>query len=64
MSRGGGGGRGGRGGRGGGRGGGLRIGGIDIPWDPDLGQLDKPKPTPLFPPVSRRPLPSPNMRTS
>ena len=37
-------------GRGGGRGGGgLRIGGTEIPWDPDLGQLDKPKPTALFP---------------
>ena len=26
----------------------YRIGGVDIPYDPDLG-LDKPRPTPLYP---------------
>ena len=26
----------------------YRIGGVDLPWDPEL-DLDKPKPTPLFP---------------
>ena len=26
----------------------YRIGGVDIPYDPDL-ELDKPKPTPLYP---------------
>ena len=26
----------------------YRIGGVDIPYDPEL-ELDKPKPTPLFP---------------
>lgn len=43
--------------RGGGGGGGVgrnkkgdvyRIGGVDLPWDPEL-DLDKPQPTPLFP---------------
>ena len=26
----------------------YRIGGVDLPWDPEL-DLDKPKPTPLYP---------------
>ena len=34
----------------------YRIGGVDLPWDPEL-DLDKPKPTPLFP-VTRLPNPS------
>ena len=29
----------------------YRIGGVDLPWDPEL-DLDKPKPTPLFPVLS------------
>lgn len=29
----------------------YRIGGVDLPWDPDL-DLDKPKPIPLFPVLS------------
>ena len=32
----------------------YRIGGVDLPWDPEL-DLDKPKPTPLFPVYSAPP---------
>ena len=45
----------------------YRIGGVDLPWDPEL-DLDKPKPRPLFP-VINSPLPilskpSPPLRDS
>lgn len=29
----------------------YRIGGVDLPWDPEL-DLDKPKPTPSYPVLS------------
>ena len=36
----------------------YRIGGVDLPWDPEL-DLDKPKPTPLFPVCRPRTVHSP-----